>query len=114
MSRAFGLISIVCSLALVAVLWALSMQHSGPTSERTKQARDEATAAVSSINFTAAAPELEAYRAEHGTYAGASLSAGFGVSLVRADATSYCLQSGVAASAQHFAGPSGATAAGPC
>ena len=114
MGRAFGLISIVCSLALVAVLWALTMQHSGPTSERTKQARADATAAVSSINFTAAAPELEAYRAENGTYAGASLSPGFGVTLVRADATSYCLQSGVGTSVQHFAGPSGATAAGPC
>ena len=113
MGRAFGLISVVCSLALVAVLWALTM-HSGPTSERTKQARDDATAAVSSINFTAAAPELEAYRAENGTYAGASLSPAFGVTLLRADATSYCLQAGVGTSVQHFAGPSGATAVGPC
>ena len=114
MSRAFGLISMVCSLALVAVLWALTMQHSGPTSARTQKARQDATAAVSSINFTAAAPELEAYRAERGTYAGAALSPGFGVTLVRADAASYCLQSGLGTSVQHFTGPSGATAAGPC
>ncbi len=114
MGRAFGLISMVCSLALVAVLWALTMQHSGPTSARTKKAQQDATAAVSSINFTAAAPELEAFRAEHGTYAGAALSPGFGVTLVRADAASYCLQSGLGTSVQHFTGPHGATAAGPC
>jgi hypothetical protein len=114
MGRAFGLISIVCSLALVAVLWALTMQHSGPTSSTAKKAEADATAAVSSINFTAAAPELEAYRAEHGTYAGAALSPGFGVTLVRADAASYCLQSGLGTSVQHFTGPNGATAGGPC
>jgi hypothetical protein len=114
MGRAFGLISIVCSLALVAGLWALTMQHSGPTSSTAKKAEADATAAVSSINFTAAAPELEAYRAEHGTYAGAALSPGFGVTLVRADAASYCLQSGLATSVQHFTGPNGATAGGPC
>ena len=114
MGRAFGLVSMVCSLALVAILWASSMQHSGPTSERAKHAREDATVAVGSINFTAAAPELEAYRAENGTYAGASLPPAFGVMLIRADATSYCLQSAIGTSVQHFAGPSGATAAGPC
>jgi hypothetical protein len=114
MGRAFGLISIVCSLALVAVLWALTMQQSGPTSARTKKAQQDATAAVSSLNFSAAVPELEAFRAEHGTYAGAALSPSFGVTLARADAASYCLQSGVGASIQHFTGPGGAAAAGPC
>jgi hypothetical protein len=114
MGRAFGLISMVCSLALVAVLWALTMQHSGPTSAQTKKAEQDATAAVSSLNFSAAGPELEAFRAENGTYAGAALSPAFGVTLVRADAASYCLQSGAGTSVQHFTGPGGAAAAGPC
>jgi Tfp pilus assembly protein PilE len=114
MGRAFGLISMVVSLALVAVLWAMSMQSNGPTSASTKKARHDATAAVSAINFTAAGPELEAFRAEHGTYAGAALPPAFGVTLMRADAMSYCLQSRVGASVQHFTGPSGTAAAGPC
>ena len=38
----------------------------------------------------------------------------FGVTLVRADAASYCLQTGVGGSAQHFSGPGGASAAGSC
>ena len=114
MGRAFGLISMVVSLALVAILWALSMQHNGPTSSTAKRAESDATAAVSAINFTAAATQLEAFHAENATYAGAPLPPSFGVTLVRADAASYCLQSGVGGSAQHFAGPGGAAAPGPC
>lgn len=114
MGRAFGLISIVVSLALVAILWALTMQHSGPTSSTAKRAEADATAAVSSLNFTAAATQLEAYHAENATYAGAVLPASFGVTVVRTDAASYCLQAGVGGAVQHFAGPGGTAAAGPC
>ena len=114
MGRVFGLISIVVALAILAILWALTMQHSGPTSGTAKQAERDASAAVSALNFTAAATQLEAYHAENATYAGATVPPSFGVTLVRADAASYCLQTGLGASAQHFAGPGGATAAGPC
>lgn len=114
MGRAFGLISIVVSLALVGILWALTMQHSGPTSAKAKRAEAEATAAVSGMNFTAAATQLELYHAENATYAGASLPPSFGVTLVRADAASYCLQAGVGGAVQHFTGPGGTAAAGPC
>jgi Tfp pilus assembly protein PilE len=114
MGRAFGLISIVVSLVIVGVMWALTMQHSGPTSATAKRAESEATAAVSAMNFTAAATQLEMYHAENATYAGASVPPSFGVALVRADASSYCLQAGVGGAAQHFTGPGGAAAAGPC
>jgi Tfp pilus assembly protein PilE len=114
MGRAFGLISIVVSLALVGILWALTMQHSGPTSTTTKRAESQASAAGSSMNFTGAATQLELYHAEHATYAGAGLPPAFGVTLARADASSYCLQSGVRGATQHFTGPGGAAAAGPC
>jgi hypothetical protein len=114
MGRAFGLISIVCSLALVAILMAMNMQQSGPTSATAKHAEHEANAAVASMNFTAAATELEAFHAENATYAGATLPPAFGVSLVRADVASYCLQAGAGTSVQHFIGPGGPNAAGPC
>src|SRR5262245_16203765 len=114
MGRAFGLISIVVSLGVVGILWALTMQHSGPTSSTTRRAERDASAAVSAINFTAAATQLEAYHAENATYVGATVPPSFGVTLMRADAASYCLQTGVGGSAQHFVGPSGAAAAGPC
>jgi hypothetical protein len=114
MSRAFGLVAMVCSLAIVAILMALNMSHNGPTSKSAKSAEAEASAAVGSLNFTGAATELEAYRAEHATYAGAVLPPAFGVAVMRADAASYCLQAGVGQTVQHYVGPGGTPAAGPC
>jgi hypothetical protein len=114
MGRGFGLVSLVCALAIAAGLWMLMARETGPTSERVKQAEAEATAAASSINFSQAALELEAFRLENGTYAGAALPPAYGVALMRADAASYCLQAGVGAAVQHYAGPGGTPAAGPC
>jgi hypothetical protein len=104
----------VCSLAIVGVLMMLSMSQNGPTSKSTKLAESQATAAVGGLNFTGAATELEAYKAEHATYAGAVLPSAFGVTVVRADAASYCLQAGVGTTVQHFTGPGGTPATGPC
>jgi hypothetical protein len=114
MSRSFGLVATVCSLAIVAVMMAMNMQQNGPTSQTARQAEDQANAAVGTINFTQAATELTAFHAESGTYAGAALTPSFGVTLVRADAASFCLQSGTGASVQHFTGPAGPAARGPC
>jgi hypothetical protein len=113
-SRGFGLVVVLCSLAVVAVLMAMNLGQNGPTSKTAQRAESEGVAAVSGINFTQARTELEAYRAEHATYAGAVLPPSFGVILARADATTYCLQAGVGGSLQHFVGPAGPAAAGPC
>src|SRR5205823_2288454 len=59
MGRAFGLVATVCSLALVAILMALNMQHNGPSSSTAKRAEQEATAAVAGMNFTGAAAAYE-------------------------------------------------------
>jgi Tfp pilus assembly protein PilE len=114
MGRTFGLIAMLCSLAIVGVLMLLSMSHNGPTAKSTKRAEAQATAVVGGLNFTAAATELEAYKSEHATYAGAVLPPAFGATVVRADAASYCLQAGVGGTVQHFTGPGGTPAAGPC
>jgi hypothetical protein len=114
MGRGFGLVSLVCALAIAAGLWMLMAGETGPTSERVKQAEAEATAAAGSINFSQAALELEAYRLENGTYAGAALPPAFGVTVARADASTYCLQAGAGAAIQHFAGPGGTPAPGAC
>lgn len=114
MGRGVGFISLISSLAIVGALMALNMGQNGPTSERVQQAEAEGKAAVSSINFLQAANELTVYHAENGTYAGAVLPPSFGATLVRADALSYCLQAGIGGSTQHFVGPGGPAAAGPC
>lgn len=106
--------SVVVGLVLVGTLWALTMQHSGPTSATAQSDESKASAAVSAMNFTTAATELESYHASHATYSGASVPRSFGVTLVRADASSYCLQTGIGTAAQHFTGPGGTAASGSC
>jgi hypothetical protein len=59
--------------------------------------------------LTAAAVNLQQWYHAHGTYAGAVPGVP-GVTLVRADARGWCLQTASA----HAVGPGGAPAAGPC
>ena len=68
--------------------------------------------AIGSAKFTSAAATLEVLRRSSGTYAGARLPAG--MTLARADATSYCVQAQVGAEVLHLAGPGGSPAAGAC
>ena len=86
----------------------------GTTSQSAQGAETQAQQASAGINFGQASLQLEAFHAQSGTYAGASLPASFGVTLVRADTTSYCMQSGEGAALQHLAGPGGQPAAGGC
>jgi hypothetical protein len=107
MVRGLSLVSVL--LALLAGGWLLTAQQSSPSRTTATQAIDEAQQAGDGIAFQQAQAELEQFRSLNGTYAGASL-AGFGVTLARADAGSYCIQTATA----HVAGPGGAAAAGPC
>ena len=114
MGRSLGLPLLLVSLVLGGVLFATQMRSQGPTSPAVTQAETQAQQAVASTNFSAADEMLRADFAENGTYAGAALDPSFGVTLVRADATSYCLQAGSGATTQHEAGPGGTVAPGPC
>jgi hypothetical protein len=111
-TRSLGLIMLVLSLAIGGYLFAQQSKTEGPTSTLAQQAEAQASAAASATSFDAALPELQAYFADHGTYAGASLPAAYGVTVVRADASSFCLQT--ADGKTHEAGPGGSPASGPC
>jgi hypothetical protein len=112
--RSLALISMLCALAIGGYLFAQQMRDEGPTSQGAKNLESRASAAASTANLQAAGLAMQAAYAENGTYAGAQITPSFGVALVRADATSYCLQAGTGASAQHETGPGGAPAPGPC
>lgn len=114
MAKTFGLVSLLAALAVAGWLFMAQAKEVGPTSERGQQAQADAAAGVAGTNFRAAAMQLEAYRAQAGSYAGATLPPTFGVVLARADASSYCLQAGSGAAVQHHAGPGGSSAPGPC
>jgi hypothetical protein len=113
MTRSVGVVSLVVSLALAGWLVAAQMKREGPTAKAGSTAIAQANQAATTLTFQQAETALEQSRALNGTYAGADL-AGFGVSLVRADATSYCVQAGQGAALSHENGPGGAPTAGPC
>jgi hypothetical protein len=112
MTRSMGMVLLVLTLAIGGYLFAQQAKTNGPTSQVAQQAEAQATAAASATSFAAALPTLQAWFADHGTYAGAVLPPSYGVTLVRGDAASFCLQS--ADGRLHEAGPNGAPAAGPC
>jgi len=65
-----------------------------------------------SATFTGAEASLDAQRNATGSYAGATVEPP--VTLVRADASSYCLQVSQGPVLQHVAGPGGSPQPGPC
>ena len=67
---------------------------------------------VVKAQFTGAEASLDAQRMATGSYAGAAVQAP--IVLVRADASSYCLQLEQGAELQHLAGPSGTPQPGAC
>jgi hypothetical protein len=107
MVRGLSLVSVL--VALLVGGWLLTAQQSSPSRTTATRAIGEAQQATDGIAFQQAQAALEEFRSLNGTYAGASL-AGFGVTLARADAGSYCIQTATA----HLAGPGGAAAASPC
>lgn len=112
MARGISLISLLATLLVVG--WLLTAQNGhSPTRSQTTQEVDQAQQAAAALTFQQAQTQLEQAHALNGSYAGASV-AGFGVTLVRADAASYCLQTGSGTAVSHLAGPGGAAASGPC
>ena len=114
MAKTLGLPLLLVSLLIGGYLFLQQNKSEGPTSPAITQAESQANAAVAGTNFQAAAASLQAWLAEHGTYAGATLDPSLTVQLVRADATSYCLQSNVGTAVEHEIGPGGQPQPGSC
>jgi uncharacterized membrane protein len=112
--KSVGLVSVLASLAIVGYLFLVQSKEVGPTSQTAQQAQADATAGAAAASFRAAAPVLQAHFAQAGTYAGATVPPNYGVTLVRGDATSYCLQAGTGETARHVVGPAGSPSPGPC
>ena len=106
MARAISLVSLLVTLLVVG--WMLTAQH-GSNDRKTSQEIAQAEQSASGVSFQQAQTELEAHHALDGTYAGAAL-AGFGVTVARADASSYCIQD----ASSHLDGSGGTAAPGPC
>ena len=101
---------LILSFAIGGFLFVKQSQTAGPTSSVASQAEPQAAAAAAATDFAAAQPVLQAWYADNGTYAGVTLPPVYGITVVRADATSYCLEAGT----EHEAGPAGQLQPGPC
>ncbi len=114
MARTLGLPLMLVALLLGGYLFTQQSKTAGPTSAVVTQAEAQASNDAAATSFDAALPELQAWFADHGTYAGVSLPPAFAVTVVRADAASYCLQAGTAPAESHLLGPGGQPQPGPC
>src|SRR5947209_6706433 len=110
MLRVLGIPALLIALFVGGYLSMQDMRSNGPTSAAGRQAVTEAQSATAGLNFSQVAPALQAYFDQNLTYLGATLPPGSSVVLARADATSYCLQSGN----EHEVGPGGQPQPGPC
>jgi hypothetical protein len=112
MTRSLGMVFLVLSLAVGGYLFAQQSKTEGQASPVAQQAEAQASVAAAATSFDAALPTLQAWYADHGTYAGVSLPAAYGVTVGRADAAAFCLQTPDRSA--HENGPNGAPAAGAC
>jgi len=101
--RVFGVVGLLAGLVLTAVL-ATTQLGGGPS--------PSPTVSIDRAVFTAADVSLAEYRAGSGTFVGAPSPQG--VTLVRADTASYCVQAVQGALVQHEVGPGGPVQTGPC
>jgi hypothetical protein len=112
--RIVGTIFALAVLVVGAYLYAASSRDENRASGHVRNVERQAVDAAATANLEAAATQLEDFRAANATYAGATLTAAEEVVLVRADAASYCIQTGVGASVRHEPGPGGSVQPGPC
>jgi FKBP-type peptidyl-prolyl cis-trans isomerase 2 len=110
MLRVIGVPALLVTVFIAAYLSMKDLQSNGPTSPAGQQAIAQADSATAGLDFSQAVPGLQAYFDQNHTYAGATLPPGSQVTLVSADTTSYCLQSGN----EHEVGPGGTPQSGPC
>jgi hypothetical protein len=111
MTRYLGIASLLVVLVIGGYLMSQQMGSGGSSSTPpAQQIVTQAQSAVAATNFGQADASMAAALAETGTYVGAVLPPGSGVSLVDATATSYCLQAGD----EHEDGPGGSVQPGAC
>jgi hypothetical protein len=113
-TRGIGLVLVLISLAVVGALMAMQSKSQGPASAAVTQEESQALVAAASANFSTVDQLLQVDYAQAGTYVGAQLPAGSGVTLAQATNTSYCLQTNLNGTLVHEVGPGGSPSAGVC
>jgi hypothetical protein len=102
------------SLAIVGGLMAMQSKSQGPTSAAVDQAESQAVATGAAAVFQPVDQMLQVAASQSGTYVGAELPVGSGVTLARATTVSYCLQANLNGTPVFENGPGGTPAIGHC
>ena len=105
---------VLLSLAVVGGLVAMQNKSQGPSAAAVTQDESQALAAAAATSFSQVDQVLQADYAQDGTYVGAQLPVGSGVTVAKATQTSYCLEMNVTGTLVHENGPGGSPSAGPC
>ena len=106
-------LTIGLTIAAVAVGgWKFVLPVSSDSQKQIVQGVSNVLNTITSAEFTGAEATLDAERNATGSYEGAPVTAP--ITLVRADATSYCIQAVQGTLARHLTGPGGTPLAGPC
>jgi hypothetical protein len=113
-TRGLGLLLAVISLAIMGALMLQQGGTQGSTSAAATEAESQAIATGSSAVFSPVDQMLQVDVSQTGTYVGAELPVGSGVTLAQATATSYCLEADLSGTVVHENGPGGSPAVGHC
>lgn len=114
MTRGVGLILALISLAIVGGLMAMQSKSQGPSSAVVTQAESQAVATGAAAVFSPVDQMLQVAASQSGTYVGAELPVGSGVTLARATTVSYCLEANLNGTPVFENGPGGTPAVGHC
>jgi hypothetical protein len=113
-TRGLGLVAVLISLVLVGVLMAKQSKSAGPTSATVNHAESQAVSTAALAVFQPVDQVLQVDASQTGTYVGAQLPPGTGVTLARATTSSYCLDATLSGTPVHENGPGGTPALGHC
>jgi hypothetical protein len=90
--RALGVVSLMISLVVAAILIVMNMNGTGATKPRVRsEIVGEATSQAAALEAAEADRELTAYRIAHDSYDGAQIADISGVTVRSASGTTYCL-----------------------
>ena len=104
----------VISLGVTGALMLAQDAKQGPTSPAATQAEARAIATGSAAVFSPVDQLLQVDLSQTGTYVGAELPVGSGVTLAQATATSYCLEADLSGTVVHENGPGDSPVVGHC
>jgi Na+-transporting methylmalonyl-CoA/oxaloacetate decarboxylase gamma subunit len=116
MTRGLGLVSLVITLVVSAMLFSSQLSNSGakPASPKQNPVVQQASSVAAESAAMQAEHELAAYQADEGTFVGASVTDIPGVTLLDTGPTTFCLQIASGGGVIYDAGPGGTPSPNRC